>query len=128
MRALLFLSLVIVSVSCGGAHGNVSTDGGRIRVNCTDNGIQAAVTVVDSTGAVAPSASVTVSDLANGTSETLTTDTNGVVVVKASKFGPGVVRLSAKLNSLASGIGEITFVGGDCSSSVSPRSLTLSLK
>jgi hypothetical protein len=83
--------------------------------------------VLDRLGDPAPEAVVSIDYLSYAESENLIADARGVVLVK-EKFGPGTVRVQGNVNDLRTQAAEISFLGTDCSSSVSPRSLTLKLQ
>lgn len=128
MRFSLPLAAVLVVVSTGCPnYVPYLPDGGRARVNCADSTLSVPVTVLDRIGEPAPDAVVTLDYLSYGESENVIADSRGVALVK-EKFGPGVVRVQAFVNDLRSPIAELTFNGSECSSSVSPRSLTLQLQ
>ena len=60
-------------------------------------------------------------------SENLIASDRGVAVLK-EKYGPGTVRVQGNVNDLRTQIAEVQFVGTECSSSVTPRALTLQLQ
>jgi len=101
-------------------------DGGRGRINCTDNNVKVPVTLLDKGGNPQSGAGVVATYLSTGEEVVFPTDGNGVAVV--TDKGPGVVRVKGQFNDLTTDIAELTFVGGECSTSVSPRSATLQLK
>jgi len=122
--SLLVASLVVVG--CSGYQPYLP-DGGRARVNCEAAQLTVPVTVLDRIGDPAPQAIVEVEYTSLvGENENVITDGRGVALV-ADK-GPGIVRLIANVNDLRSDVGELTFVGTECSSAVSPRSLTLQVR
>lgn len=102
-------------------------DGGRARVNCTEKTLSVPVIVNDRAGDPAPMAVVSVDYSSYGESENLIADVNGKVVIE-DKYGPGVVKVQGNVNDLRTQFGEVYFNGTDCSSSVTPRSLTLQLQ
>lgn len=102
-------------------------DGGRAKVNCDTTTLSVPVTVLDRAGDPAPMAVVSVDYLSYGESENLIADVNGRVLVK-EKFGPGTIRVQGNVNDLRTQTGELNFTGTDCSTSVTPRSLTLQLQ
>jgi hypothetical protein len=102
-------------------------DGGRARVACNDAALTVPVTVLDRAGDPAPMAVVAVEYTSYGESENLIADVNGKVLVQ-DKFGPGTVKVQGNVNDLRTQFGELNFNGSDCSSSVTPRSLTLQLQ
>ena len=106
-------------------------DGGRARVNCDNAAINVPVTVLDKTGAAVPGATLTLDYTSAAASDSINdvvlTDGRGIGLV-TDQAGPGIVRVQGKLNDLSSDIAEISFIGTDCSTSVSPRSLTLQLR
>ncbi len=102
-------------------------DGGRARVNCTESTLSVPVTVLDRAGAPAPMAVVAVDYTSYGESENLIADANGKVIVH-DKFGPGIVKVQGNVNDLRTQFGELNFNGTECSSSVTPHSLTLQLQ
>ena len=84
------------------------------------------VTLLDKGGNPQSGAGVVATYLSTGEEVVFPTDGNGVAVV--TDKGPGVVRVKGQFNDLTTDIAELTFVGGECSTSVSPRSATLQLK
>ena len=102
-------------------------DGGRARVNCDDSTLSVPVTVLDRAGAPAPMAVVSVDYSSYGESENLIADAQGKVLVK-ERFGPGIVKVQGNVNDLRTQQAELSFNGTECSSSVTPRSLTLQLQ
>lgn len=126
MRFALLFALLVVSTGCPN-YVPYLPDGGRARVNCNNAALNVPITVLDRAGAPAPMAVVEVEYLSYGESENLIADDRGIVVLK-EKYGPGVVRLIANVNDLRSDVAEVTYTGTECSSSVTPRSLTLPVK
>ena len=102
-------------------------DGGRARVNCNNNALSVPVTILDRAGDPAPQAVVSIEYMSYGESENLIADRNGLAVLK-EKYGPGTVRVQGNVNDLRTQIAEVQFIGTECSSSVTPRSLTLQLQ
>jgi hypothetical protein len=128
MRFSLPLAAVVLVVSTGCPnYVPYLPDGGRARVNCTDSEISVPVTVLDRLGDPAPQAIVSVDYLSYAESENVIANDRGLALVK-EKYGPGVVRVQGVVNDLRTQIGELTFIGSECSSSVTPRSLTLQLQ
>jgi hypothetical protein len=124
-RSLVALSLASVLAGCSGYDAS-QPDGGRGRVNCTENGVKAPVTVLDRAGAPVGGAGVVVTYL--GTNEEVTLTTNGSGVAVVTDKGPGIVRVQGQFNDLRTQTAEFTFVGGECSTSVTPRAATLQLQ
>lgn len=103
-------------------------DGGRAQVNCNSSALSVPVTVLDRRGDPAPAAVIALDYLSYAEkSETLIADSRGLAVLK-EKYGPGTVRVQALVNDLRTQVAEVQFVGTDCSSSVTPRALTLQLQ
>lgn len=102
-------------------------DGGRARVNCNNSALSVPVTILDRAGDPAPEAVVAIEYLSYGESENLIADARGIAIVH-EKYGPGTVRVQGNVNDLKTPIAELSYVGNECSSSVSPRSLTLKLQ
>ncbi len=102
-------------------------DGGRARVNCASSALTVPVTVLDRAGDPATQAVVSIDYLSYAESENLIADVNGRAVV-SEKFGPGTVRVQGNVNDLRTQIAELSFTGTECSSAVTPRSLTLQLQ
>lgn len=128
MRFSLPLAAVVLVVSTG--CNNIvqyEADGGRARINCATSTLSVPVTILDRFGDPSPQAIVSLDYLSYGESENLIADDFGKALVK-EKYGPGVIRVQGNVNDLRTQVGELTFAGGDCSSSVSPRSLTLQLQ
>lgn len=123
MRFALLFALVIVSTGCPN-YTPYLPDGGRARVNCTNSALSVPITVLDRAGGPAQDAVVEVEYLSYGESENLITDAQGKAILQ-EKYGPGVVRLIANLNDLRSDVAEVTYTGTECSTAVSPRSLTM---
>jgi hypothetical protein len=125
MRLACLLVASLVVVGCSGYQPYLP-DGGRARVNCQAAQLTVPVTVLDRVGDPSPLAVVEVEYTSLGESENVIADGRGIALV-ADK-GPGIVRLIANVNDLRSGVGELTFVGTECSSAVSPRSITLQVR
>ena len=102
-------------------------DGGHARINCTDSALSVPVTVLDRLGDPAPQAVVSIDYLSYSESENLIADLNGRALV-TEKYGPGTVRVQGNVNDLRTQVAELSFIGSECSSSVSPRALTLKLQ
>lgn len=102
-------------------------DGGRARVNCGTSSLAVPITVLDRANDPAPGAVVSVDYLSYSESENLIADANGLALLK-EKYGPGTVRVQGNVNDLRTQTAEISFVGTECSSSVSPRAVTLKLQ
>jgi hypothetical protein len=126
MRFALLFALLVVSTGCPN-YVPYLPDGGRARVNCTNNPLNVPITVLDRAQMPAPGAVVEVEYLSYGESENLIADAQGKAILK-EKFGPGVVRLIANVNDLRSDVAEVTFTGTECSSAVTPRSLTMQVR
>lgn len=124
--ALPFAALLVVATGCP-SYVPYQPDGGRARVNCDDTAVVAAVQVFDRAGDPAAGALLTIDYLGYGESEVVVTDGRGVLRV-GNKFGVGTVRVQGSVNDLNTQIGELNFVGTDCSSAVTPRELLLSLQ
>ncbi|MEW5737741.1 MAG: hypothetical protein AB1938_02385 [Myxococcota bacterium] len=123
--ALAVLSLASVFAGCSGYDATLP-DGGRGRVNCAEIGAKVPVTVLDKSGMPQYNAGVVVTYLATNEEVVLTTDGDGVVIV--TDKGPGIVRVQGQFNDLRTQTAEFTFIGGECSSSVTPRAATLQLQ
>lgn len=123
LASLLVASLLVVG--CSGYQPYLP-DGGRARVNCQAATITVPVTVLDRIGDPAPMAVVEVEYTSLGESENVIADARGVALVVDK--GPGIVRLIGNVNDLRSPPGELTFVGTECSSAVTPRSITLQVR
>lgn len=102
-------------------------DGGRARVNCSASALSVPVAVLDRFGDPAPEAVIAVDYLSYGESENVIADINGNAKV-TEKYGPGTVRVQGNVNDLRTQAAELSFVGTECSSSVTPRALTLKLQ
>lgn len=102
-------------------------DGGHARINCTDSALSVPVTVLDRLGDPAPQAVISIDYLSYSESENLIADQNGRALV-TEKYGPGTVRVQGNVNDLRTQVAELSFIGSECSSSVSPRALTLKLQ
>ena len=126
MRFALPLVAILVLAGCPN-YVPYLADGGRARVNCSTSMLGVPVTVLDRAGAPAPGAVIGLDFLSYSENENLIADERGVAVVK-EKFGPGTIRVQGNVNDLRTQVAEIYFTGTDCSSSVTPRSLTLQLQ
>lgn len=127
MRTLLTtLPLVaLLFTGCGDSYDAQAPDGGRGRVNCSEREVQVPVTVLRADGAAAEGAVVQATYRSVGEVATFAVDDDGVALV--TDKGPGVVEVKAQLQGATSGPAELTFIGGECSASVTPRSVTLQL-
>lgn len=119
-------TLLFVSTGCPN-YVPYLPDGGRAQVNCNDSALSVPVTVLDRLGDPAPEAVVTVDYLSYGEAENVIADHRGVALVK-DKFGPGTLRVQGAVNDLRTPAAELNFTGTECSSAVTPRSLTLQLQ
>jgi hypothetical protein len=126
MRFALPLAAILLLAGCPNFVPYLP-DGGRAQVNCAASPLGVPVTVLDRAGDPAPQAVVALDYLSYGESENLIADDRGVVIVK-EKFGPGTIRVQGNVNDLRTQIAEVAFTGTTCSSSVTPRSLTLQLQ
>ena len=126
MRFALPLIAALVLAGCPN-YVPYLADGGRARVNCNNSALSVPVTILDRAGDPAPEAVIAIEYLSYGESENLIADSRGIAVV-LEKYGPGTVRVQGNVNDLRTPIAEISYVGNECSSSVSPRSLTLKLQ
>ncbi|MDP1821948.1 MAG: hypothetical protein Q8L48_01855 [Archangium sp.] len=126
MRFALPLAAILCLAGCPN-YVPYLPDGGRARVNCAASALGVPVTVLDRAGAPAPEAVVAIDYLSYAEAENLIADHRGVVIVK-EKFGPGTIRVQGNVNDLRTQVGEIMFTGTECSSSVTPRALTLTLQ
>jgi hypothetical protein len=117
--------LVAFALAACSGYDAALPDGGRGRVSCSASSTKASVTVLDKADVPQPGAGVVVSYLSSG--EELVLETNGGGVVLIEDKGAGLVRVQAQYNDLQSEFAELTFVGGECSHSVSPPSVTLRL-
>lgn len=124
--SLLALSLASVLAGCGTSYDTSLPDGGRGQVTCSDVGVKAPVTVLDRSGAPQSNAGVVVTYVTAGEEVVLATNGNGVAIVLDK--GPGIVRVQGQINDLRTQTAEFTFIGGECSSSVTPRAATLQLQ
>ncbi|MFZ5445716.1 MAG: hypothetical protein ACOZQL_37330 [Myxococcota bacterium] len=124
--ALPLAAILLVTTGCPNYQPYLP-DGGRARVHCDTAELSVPVTILDRAGDPAPEAVVSIEYTSYGESENLIANAQGVALVK-DKYGPGVVRVQGNVNDLRTDLAEITFVGGDCSTSVTPRSLTLKLR
>lgn len=124
--ALPFAALLVLATGCP-SYVPYQPDGGRARVNCDANAVTAAVQVNDRAGDPAAGALITIDYLGYGESEVLQADARGVLRV-GNKFGVGTVRVQGSVNDLDTQVGELNFVGTECSSAVTPRELFLSLQ
>lgn len=118
-------ALASTLAGCSGYNPELA-DGGRGRINCTTSNVKVPVTLLDKGGDPLAGAGVVATYLSTGEEEVF--ETNGAGVAIVTDKGPGVVRVKGQFNDLASGTAELTFVGGECSSSVTPRSVTLQLQ
>jgi hypothetical protein len=126
MRFALPLAAILFLAGCPN-YVPYLPDGGRARVNCTASELGVPVTVLDRAGDPAPQAVVSTDYLSYAESENLIADHRGIVIVK-EKFGPGTIRVQGIVNDLRTQVGELNFTGTECSSSVTPRALTLTLQ
>ncbi len=126
MRIVFPLTAIVLLVGCPN-YTPYLPDGGRAKLSCATSELNVPVTVLDRLGKPAPEAVVALDYLSYGESENLITDVNGSALVK-EKFGPGTVRVLGVAGDLRTQTAELSFVGTECSSSVTPRSLTLQLQ
>ena len=97
-------------------------------MTCAGGVASVPVLVTGRAGEPAPGATVTATWRSYGdTTQSQVTDARGVTVI-AAQFGPGIVRVKATLNDLASPAAEVTFAGGECISAVSPSDVHLQLR
>lgn len=122
---LAALVLGLTLAGCGSYNATLP-DGGRGRVNCRDNDVKVPVTLLDKAGAPLSGAGVVATYVSTNEEEVFPTNGAGVAVVVDK--GPGIVRVVGQFNDLKSQTAELTFLGGECSSSVTPRALTLQLQ
>lgn len=118
-------ALASTLLACSGYDATLP-DGGRGRVNCTDNTVKVPVTLLDKGGMPQAGAGVVATYLSINEEQVFETNGNGVAVV--TDKGPGIVRVQGQFNDLRTDIAELTFTGGECSNAVNPRSITLQLK
>ncbi len=126
MRFALPLIAALVLAGCPN-YVPYQADGGRARVNCNNNALSVPVTILDRAGDPAPQAVVSIEYMSYGESENLIADDRGIALLH-EKYGPGTVRVQGNVNDLKTPIAEVYYVGSECSSSVSPRSVTLKLQ
>ena len=122
---LVAVALVTTLAGCDRYEATLP-DGGRGRVNCTDNNVKVPVTLLDRGGSPLANAGVVATYVSIGEEEVFTTGGDGVAII--TDKGPGIVRVQGQYNDLASPVGELTFTGGECSTAVTPRSITLQLQ
>ena len=121
MRLSALFALALLCSACE-LRSPLLPDGGRARVNCDDNSVKVPVTLLDKAGA--PFAgSVLVADWPDGTSESLTANSRGVVTL--ADHGPGTVFIQGNYNGFTTDPAEVQFNGGECSTFASPTQLTL---
>ena len=126
MRFALPLAAILLLAGCPN-YVPYLPDGGRARVNCNNDALNVPVTILDRAGDPAPEAVISLDYLSYSESENLIADGRGLAIVK-EKYGPGTVRVQGNVNDLKTQIAEISFLGNECSSSVTPRALTLKLQ
>ncbi len=126
MRFAFPLTAVLLLAGCPN-YTPYLPDGGHAKVNCDNSSLGVPVTILDRLGMPAPQAVISIDYLSYSESENLIADDRGVAVVK-EKYGPGTVRVQGSVNDLRTSAAEISFVGNECASSVTPRSLTLRLQ
>ena len=128
MRPSLLLAAVVFAFSgCAGGYDPYLPDGGRARVNCNAAPVDVPVTVLDRGGSPYPEAIVSVTYVGTGEQENLVADARGIAIL-TDKHGPGVVRVFGDVGGFRSDVAEVTFVGTECSSAVTPRALTLQVR
>lgn len=126
MRIACLISVAVVVAGCSGYQPYLP-DGGRARVNCATSDIKVPVTILDRAGDPAPGAILEVEDTGTLEGENVIADDRGVALVQ-DKWGPAYLKVIANLNDLRSPPAYITYIGTDCSSGVTPRSLTLQVQ
>ncbi|MDP2272026.1 MAG: hypothetical protein Q8N23_07535 [Archangium sp.] len=126
MRIVFPLTAILLLAGCPN-YTPYLPDGGHAKVSCATTELGVPVTVLDRLGDPAPEAVVSIDYLSYAESENLIADVNGRAVIK-EKYGPGTVRVQGVVNDLRTQIAELSFVGTECSSSVTPRALTLQLQ
>jgi hypothetical protein len=124
-RLVAALAFASALTGCN-AYDATLPDGGRGRVNCTDDAVKVPVTLLDRSGQPTSNGGVVATYLSTGEEVVFPTNGSGVAVV--TDKGPGIVRVVGQLNDLTTAPAELTFTGGECSNAVSPRSVTLQLK
>lgn len=128
MRLALPLVAALALVGCNNYTPYLPDGGGRARVNCDTNTVlKVSVTVLDRADKVVPQATVTVDYTSYGETENVITNERGIALVE-DKFGPGVARIQGVVNDLRTEVAELTFNGTECSTTVTPQSLTLQLR
>lgn len=121
MRLSALLALALLCSACE-IRATYLPDGGRARVNCDENSVKVPVTLLDKAGGKFASA-VLVAEWPDGTSESLTANSNGVVTL--TDHGPGTVVLQGHYNGFTTDTAEVNFNGGECSTFASPTQMTL---
>jgi hypothetical protein len=128
MRLSLPLFIALFLTACGNTYTASLPDGGRGRVTCTGDLPSVPVLVIGPAGEPAAGATVTATWLSyDDTTQSQVSDARGIALI-AAQFGPGVVRVKATLNDLASPVAEVTFAGGECISAVTPSDVRLHLR
>ncbi len=121
MRLSALFAFALLCTACDFRE-ELLPDGGRARVNCDNNKVTVPVTLLDKSGAKFPRA-LLVAQYADSTSETLTADAQGVVIVE--DHGPGTVQIQGNYNGFPTDPAELNFNGGECATFASPNQLTL---
>ena len=124
MRCALVLALVVTG--CGLPTTSLP-DGGRTRVVCDETEVKVPVKVLDATGAPSGEATVTATNSSDGRQAKGRTNGSGVFSV-SSDLGPGVIKVVATLNDLASPEANLTVTSSECTPAVSPNQLVLKLR
>ncbi len=127
MRSAWCCAWVILAITGCSPDSFLLPDGGRALVNCETQTLSVPVTVLDRAHEPAADATVSVEYVVAQKTETLTTNSQGIAIVR-NAYGTGTVRVQGSLNDLTSLKGELQFVGTECSQSVTPRALTLTLR
>lgn len=128
MRPLLLALLVLSSLCVGCGRESTLPDGGRPRINCTEDFDFVPVIVRDASGAVVADAQVTATNPSSGAApNTGPTNAQGISTVVNEDLGSGTIEVRATAGTKQSNLGVVELVCGECSCTGEPDELTLTL-
>lgn len=127
MRVSLFASLCAALLLSGCGRSHDLPDGGRDRINCTDDFSFVPVVVRDTNGQPVKDATVTASNAGSGKVAEGVTNDQGVSTVVTQDLLSGTISVRATAGTKQSNEGQIELVCGDCSCTGEPDELVLTI-
>lgn len=113
-------------VGCGQPT-TVLPDGGRTRVNCTEDFDFVPVIVRNTAGEPVAEAVVTARHIGSGSTQEGVTNDQGLTTVVNEDLTSGSIQVTARAGTKQSPPGQIELVCGDCSCTATPDELTLTI-